>query len=113
MTFGKDLLYSEIQSLSNDTVSNGSKVEYENENDFNDHLTQLTKDLSGTLESLRYEGTKFLKEQKNLTGNRPIDFNSFGNVSKLRNTGSTIVLEKMIPLIIQSKGFRKASDVVA
>jgi outer membrane protein OmpA-like peptidoglycan-associated protein len=105
-----NLLYSEIQSLSGDWAGRNETADYEN--DFDGHLDGLVKDLNQALESLKYQGTAFLKQQKNLTGIRPTDFNSFGKVSTLRSTGSTIVLEKMIPLIIQSKGFRKASEVV-
>jgi outer membrane protein OmpA-like peptidoglycan-associated protein len=110
--FRENLLYSEIQSLSDDSTSRNKNLDYDREDDFDEQLTGLVKNLRNTLDSVRYEGAKFLKEQKNLTGIRPIDFNTYGKVSTLRGTAGSIVLEKMIPLIIQSKRFRSSSEVV-
>src|SRR5687767_15237699 len=84
----ENLLYSEIQSLSNDRTGRNDTIEYEN--DFDDHLNQLVNDLRNKLEALRGQGAAFLKDQKNLTGVRPTDFNSLTKVAKLRSDGIKI-----------------------
>ncbi len=74
--------------------------EMDMETGFDEQLAELTDKLYNIMRlwkgRVRRSWTR--KNKTRLTGNPPIDFNSFGRVTQLRVNATTLVLEKMVPL---------------